>query len=274
MITPDEPRRPVALVTGASSGIGKATATALHRAGYRVFGTSRRPSAELFGDVTMLPCDVRDDASVAKLVEAVTTDAGGIDLLVNNAGIGLLGGAEESSAAQAAALFDVNVFGIVRVTNAVLPIMRRQGSGRIINLSSVLGVIPAPFSALYAATKHAVEGYSESLDHEVRGFGIRVVLVEPAYTRTSFDENLIKPDRELKLYEPTRAAVNSALQHAIEAGDAPEIVAEVVLKAAAARVPKRRYTAGKLARRVSLLRRFAPESVFDTGLRKQNGLPA
>jgi short-subunit dehydrogenase len=109
-------------------------------------------------------------------------------------GVGLLGAAEESSIAQAKALFDVNVFGVLRVTNAVLPAMRRQGKGRIINVSSVLGLIPAPYLALYASTKHAVEGYSESLDHEVRSFGIRIVLVEPAYTRTSFEDNTIAPD--------------------------------------------------------------------------------
>src|SRR5204863_7673293 len=98
------------------------------------------------------------------------------DLLVNNAGVGLVGGAEESSIEQARALFDVNVFGVFRVTNAVLPAMRRQGSGRIINVSSVLGLIPAPYSALYSSTKHALEGYSDSLDHESRAFGLSVTL--------------------------------------------------------------------------------------------------
>jgi NAD(P)-dependent dehydrogenase (short-subunit alcohol dehydrogenase family) len=147
----------------------------------------------------MLICDVTDDASVRKMVDEVLNKAGRIDLLVNNAGVGLLGGAEESSTSQAQALFDVNVFGVLRVTNAVLPTMRRQGKGRIVNLSSVQGFIPAPYFALYSSTKHAVEGYSESLDHELRPFGIRVVLVEPAYTRTSFEENLGKPDQLLDI---------------------------------------------------------------------------
>src|SRR5688572_16880370 len=184
MITMNKINPGVALVTGASSGIGRATAKALQNAGFRVFGTSRRAAAESSDGVTMLACDVTDDASVAKLVDEVLAKAGRIDLLVNNAGIGLLGGAEESSIAQAQALFDVNVFGVLRVTNAVLPTMRRQASGRIINMSSVMGLIPAPYLALYSSTKHALEGYSESLDHELRAFGIRVVLVEPAYTRT------------------------------------------------------------------------------------------
>src|SRR5947209_15555621 len=143
----------VALVTGASSGIGNATAKALQNAGFRVFGTSRRTATERSDGVTMLTCDVTDEASVAKAVGEVLAKAGRIDLLVNNAGIGLLGAVEESSAAQAQALFDVNVFGVLRVTSAVVPAMRRQGKGRIINLSSVLGLIPAPYSALYASSK-------------------------------------------------------------------------------------------------------------------------
>lgn len=263
----------VALVTGASTGIGHATAKALQNAGFRVFGTSRRAAAERSDGVTMLTCDVTDDASVAKLVEEVLAEAGRIDLLVNNAGIGLLGGAEESSTAQAQALFDVNVFGILRVTNAVLPAMRRQGKGRIVNLSSVLGLIPAPYSALYSSTKHAIEGYSESLDHELRPFGIRVVLVEPAYTRTSFEENLAKPDQLLDVYDAARAGMKVILRKAMETGDAPEVVARTVLKAATESVPRRRYAAGKVARQVSFLRRFVPASAFDKSLRKQNGLP-
>lgn len=263
----------VALVTGASSGIGRATAKTLQNAGFRVFGTSRRAAAENSDGITMLACDVTDDASVAKMVEEVLAKAGSIDLLVNNAGIGLLGGAEESSTAQAQALFDVNVFGVLRVTNAVLPAMRRQGEGRIVNLSSVLGLIPAPYSALYASTKHAIEGYSESLDHELRPFGIRVVLVEPAYTKTSFEENLLRPDRSLGIYDTVRAGMNAVTQKAIETGDAPDVVARTILEAATASAPKRRYAAGKMARQVSFLRRFVPESAFDKSLRKQNGLP-
>jgi NAD(P)-dependent dehydrogenase (short-subunit alcohol dehydrogenase family) len=265
--------RGVALVTGTSSGIGYATAKALQKAAYRVYGTSRGAATEGPNGVTMLTCDVTDDTSVAKLVDEVLAEAGRIDLLVNNAGIGLLGGAEESSTTQARALFDVNVFGVIRMTNAVLPIMRRQRKGRIVNLSSVLGFIPAPYSALYAATKHAIEGYSESVDHELRPFGIRVVLVEPAYTRTSFEENLVRPDHLLNIYDSARAGINQILRTAIKTGDAPEVVARTILKAATASVPRTRYAAGKMARQVSFLRRFVPASAFDKSLRKQNGLP-
>jgi len=266
--------RGVALVTGASSGIGLATARALRRNGYRVFGTSRKPMTDISDGITMLVCDVTDDRSVQKLVDDVVSRAGRIDLLVNNAGIGLLGGAEESSATQAKALFDVNVFGVVRLTNATLPVMRRQGAGRIINLSSILGLVPAPFNAFYASTKHAIEGYSESLDHEVRTQGIRVVLVEPGGIRTSFEDNLTRADRPLPAYDTARAGAERLMREVIEAGDAPEIVADMVVKASNATAPKRRYTVGKVAGQVRFIRRFLPESFVDKNLRKFNRLPA
>lgn len=264
----------VALVTGASSGIGLAIARELRRDGYQVFGTSRKPMADTPDGVTMLVCDVTDDESVQKVVDDVVSRAGRIDLLVNNAGIGLLGGAEESSAAQAKALFDVNVFGVVRLTNAILPIMRRQRKGRVINLSSILGLVPAPFSALYASTKHAIEGYSESLDHEVRTQGIRVVLVEPGATRTSFEESMTRPDHALPVYDTVRTDAEKLMREIVETGDTPEIVAKVVVRAANATAPKRRYTAGKVAGQVRFLRRFLPESFVDKNLRKFNKLPA
>ncbi|RXT54891.1 short-chain dehydrogenase/reductase [Bosea sp. Tri-44] len=266
--------RGVALVTGASSGIGLATAGALRRNGYRVFGTSRKAMAESSDGIDMLVCDVTDEESVRQTVDEVLSRAGRIDLLINNAGLGLLGGAEESSASQAQALFDVNVFGVVRLTNAVLPAMRRQRTGRIINMSSILGLIPAPFNALYASTKHAIEGYSESLDHEVRTQGIRVVLVEPGVTRTSFEENITRADQPLPLYDAVRADAEKLMREIVETGDAPEVVADTVVKAANTATPRRRYTAGKAARQVRFMRRFLPESLVDKSLRKFNRLPA
>ena len=178
--------RGVALVTGASTGIGRATAEALRDAGYRVFGTSRKSDPQSLHGITMLTADVTSDASVAKLVDDILSEAGRIDLLVNNAGFGVTGAAEESSIAQVRSLFETNFYGVVRVTNAVLPIMRKQRSGRILNIGSILGLIPAPYGAYYSATKHAIEGYSETLDHEVREFGVRVAIIEPGATRTSF----------------------------------------------------------------------------------------
>lgn len=266
-------RKKTAIVTGASSGIGLATARALQANGYRVFGTSRKAVIAPDGAYTMLTCDVTNEASIATLVETVLADTGRIDLLVNNAGLGMSGGAEESTIAQAQALFDVNLFGVVRATRAVLPVMRKQQGGRIVNISSVLGLIPAPFMAFYAASKHAMEGYSESLDHEVRGQGIRIVLVEPAYTRTSFGENMVTPDSQISIYATARASMETLLREVVKSADAPEIVAEAVVVAATAATPRRRYTAGKVARQITLLRRFAPANAFDKSLRKQMRLP-
>jgi len=266
--------RGVALVTGASSGIGLVTAQALRRDGYRVFGTSRKPMPDTADGITMLVCDVIDDASVQSVVDEVLSRAGRIDLLVNNAGLGLLGGAEESSVAQVQALFDVNLFGVIRMTNAVLPSMRRRGKGRIINIGSVLGLIPAPYAAHYSAAKHAIEGYSESLDHEVRAFNIRVSVIEPAFVRTVFDQNGIKPDSILNEYDRARADVDALLRDVMPKADLPDVVADVVVKAATDARPRRRYTAGKAAQQISLLRRFAPAEIFDKSLRKQFRLPA
>ncbi|MCJ2370979.1 oxidoreductase [Pseudomonas sp. RGM 3321] len=261
-----------AIVTGASSGIGRATAEALARAGYTVFGTSRK-IGDSDAQVSMLTCDVTADDSVRALVTAVLAQTGRIDLLVNNAGIGMLGGAEEFSIPQVQALFDVNLFGVMRMTNAVLPSMRQRGQGRIINIGSVLGLIPAPYSAHYSAVKHALEGYSESLDHEIRVFNVRVSVIEPAYVRTVFDQNGIEPDSQLQAYDQARAGVRALLADVMPTADLPEVVAAVVLKAASDVRPRHRYAAGKTARQISLLRRFAPAGAFDKSLRKQFRLP-
>jgi len=217
----------------------------------------------------MLPLDVTSDASVEALVEKVLKKHGRIDLLVNNAGFGVApAGAEESSIEQARAIFETNFFGLVRMTRAVVPHMRAQGSGRIINISSVLGFLPAPYMALYAATKHAVEGYSESLDHELRTRGIRVSLVEPAYTNTQFDANALEADAKLDAYQAARLNAFAVAKAAIKSGDSPNVVANVVLNAASAAQPKIRYTAGPLAGRLRLLRRFAPAALVDMGIRR------
>jgi len=269
----EESKPAIAIVTGASSGIGLATAGALTEKGYRVFGTSRKATGEDVNGVTMLPCDVTDDDSVTKMVDEVLAKAGRIDLLVNNAGISLVAAAEDSSTKQAQDLFNVNVFGVMRVANAVLPTMRKQGSGRIVNISSVVGFLPAPFHTLYASTKHAIEGYSESLDHEVRTFGIRSVLVEPAFTRTSIDQSPMKADQPVSVYDGMRTNMESLLVAGIAKGDAPEIVARTILQAATDNFPNLRYTAGKSAAFLRFIRRFGSAAFVDKSLRKFNKLP-
>jgi NAD(P)-dependent dehydrogenase (short-subunit alcohol dehydrogenase family) len=267
--------RKIALVTGASSGIGQAAAERLARGGYTVYGTSRRRAQAGQRSFEMLTLDVTSDASVEAVVSDVIRREGRIDLLVNNAGFSTApAGAEESSIEQAQSIFDTNFFGIVRMTRAVVPHMRRQGSGRIINISSVFGFLPMPYMALYVATKHAVEGYSESLDHELRTRGIRVVVIEPAYTKTQFDTNLLEPDSKLDEYREARAALGKVLKEVMATGDEPSVVAEVVLKAATAARPRLRYTAGRLASRLRWLRRFAPAGLVDAGIRKNLRLDA
>jgi NAD(P)-dependent dehydrogenase (short-subunit alcohol dehydrogenase family) len=259
----------IALVTGASSGIGQATAHRLATAGYKVYGTSRRGARAGERSFEMLPLDVTSDASVEAAITTLMRLEGRIDLLVNNAGFGVApAGAEESSLEQARSIFETNFFGVVRMTRAVVPHMRRLRHGRILNIGSVLGFLPMPYGALYAATKHAIEGYSESLDHELRTWGIRVSVIEPAYTRTQFDANLLEPDAKLDEYREVRAAVAGTLIEVMAAADPPDVVADVVLRAASAVRPKLRYTAGRLANRLRLLRRFAPAGVLDAGIRR------
>src|SRR6266496_4220230 len=256
--------KPVALVTGASSGIGKAASLALVEAGFEVVGTSRKASGVAQRDgVTFLDLDVTSDASVSTLVRGVIERFGRIDVLVNNTGTGAAGAAEESSVAQDQRVFDINFFGLVRMTKAALPYMRAAGTGRIINISSVLGLVPAPYMASYAATKHAIEGYSESVDHEVREYGVRVLLVEPAYTRTGFDTNALQPDVPMPVYAERRHVFDGVMAAAMAGGDDPATVAKAIVAAAIDPKPKLRHTAGSRAGRVSALRRFVPARAFD-----------
>lgn len=265
----------IALVTGASSGIGEITALSLAKAGYTVYGTSRRGATVTNPSFKMLALDVTSDESVQAAVSEVLRLHGRIDLLVNNAGFGVApSAAEESSIEQAQAIFDTNFFGIVRMTRAVVPHMRKQRSGRIINIGSVLGFLPMPYMALYAATKHAVAGYSESLDHELRTWGIRVSVIEPAYTKTQFDANLLEPDAKLTEYQAIRDALNQRMKQVLAGADDPEIVANTIVKVAQVTDPDLRYTAGGLAARLKLLRRFAPAGLVDAGVRKDLRLDA
>jgi short-subunit dehydrogenase len=261
----------VALVTGASSGIGEAAARALVGAGFTVYGTSRRATAgETRGEVVFLPLDVTDEESVAEAVREVLERSGRIDVLVNNAGIGSSGASEESSVAQDRIVFDVNVFGLIRMTKAVLPHMRGQKEGRVINMSSVGGFAPQPFMASYVASKHAVEGYSESLDHEVRELGVRILLVEPFNTSTGFDASVVRGENPLPVYERGRQTFEAILAEGMKTGSDPAVIAKVIVAAATDPKPKLRYTAGSGAGRVSMLRRLVPARIFDKQIRKIN----
>jgi len=261
----------IAIVTGASSGIGQAAAERLASAGYKVYGTSRRGAQGLQGQrgFEMLALDVTSDESVLAAVNQVLQREGRIDLLVNNAGFGVApAAAQESSMQLAQSIFDTNFFGMVRMVRAVVPHMRQRGSGRIINISSVLGFVPMPYMALYSASKHAMEGYSESLDQELRTQGIRVSLVQPAYIKSAFDANQLQPDEALDEYRDLRAGLDRRVKEALEGADGPGVVADTVLRVALAASPKVRYTSGALAGRLRFLRRFAPAALMEAGVRK------
>src|SRR5438132_10510606 len=230
------------LVTGVTSGIGREIAQLLAERGARVFGTVRDPqSANPIRGVEIVRMEVTDDASVNEAVQSIVRKAGPIQQLVNNAGYAASGALEETSIDEARQQFETNFFGVLRVTNAVLPTMRQTGYGRIVNISSVVGFLPAPYMGIYTASKHALEGYTETLDHEVRQFGVRAILVEPAYTKTKINGNS-KPARgALEVYAAERKRVTELVERETEHGDDPRMVAETVWTALTAASPRLRY---------------------------------
>ena len=258
-----------ALVTGVSSGIGRQIAQLLAERGARVFGTVRNPkSASSISGVELVSMDVTDDASVNAAVQSIERKASPIQLLVNNAGYSFMGALEETSVDEARQQFETNLFGVLRVTNAVLPGMRQQGFGRIVNISSVLGFLPSPYMGIYAASKHAVEGYTETLDHEVRRFGVRALLVEPAYTKTNLSGNTKSAKISLEAYADERKRMTEMTLQSIERGDDPQRVADAVLNALTVKSPRLRYPVGKGVA-LSRMRRFVPAGMFDKSFRKQ-----
>lgn len=262
----------VVVVTGVSSGIGRATALKFSEQGCRVFGSVRSiEKAQPIAGIELVEMDIRDDASVQRGIQTIIAQAHRIDVLVNSAGVTLLGAAEETSIAEAQALFDTNLFGLLRTIKTVLPHMRAQRSGRIVNISSVLGFLPAPYMALYSASKHAVEGLSETLDHEVRQFGIRVALVEPSFTKTNLDLNAPQTVSRIADYAKELGVVSQAIQQAVQKAPAPDGVATTIVEAALGRWKMRRTPKGE-ASLLAKLRRFMPAGPVEKGLRKTFGL--
>ncbi|MDC7713982.1 oxidoreductase [Vogesella sp. LYT5W] len=262
----------VVLITGVSSGIGRATAGKFAEQGCCVFGTVRNTAkAQAIPGVTLIEMDIRDDASIARGIQTIIQLAQRIDVLVNSAGTTLLGAAEATSIAEAQTLFDTNLFGLLRVIKAVLPHMREQRSGRIVNVSSVLGFLPAPYMALYSASKHAVEGLSETLDHEVRQFGIRVALVEPSFTKTNLDLNAPQTASRIPDYDAELGVVTRAIQDNVQKAPDPDGVAATIVNAALG-AWKMRHTPKGEASLLARLRRFMPAGPVEKGLRKTFGL--
>jgi NAD(P)-dependent dehydrogenase (short-subunit alcohol dehydrogenase family) len=262
-------KNPIALVTGVSSGIGRETALLLAQRGARVLGSIRRQHlSETLAGIELVHLDVTDEQSVTTAVQSFLQKAGGIQVLVNNAGYALAGAVEETSVEKARQQFETNFFGVMRLVQAVLPVMRRQGYGRIVNISSMAGLLPIPYRGIYSASKHALEGYTESLDHEVRQFGIRAVLIEPTFTRTRIETNRKVAHAHLSVYSEQEERVNAAIEEKTARGDQPRVVAEAVCAAVEAVRPRLRYPVGGGVG-LSRLRRFVPERMFDRQFRRQ-----
>ena len=253
----------VVLVTGVSSGIGRETAQLLAQRGFTVFGSARNPGrVEAVPGVELVRLDVTDNASVIESVHSVIRRTGRLDALVNNAGYALVGALEESGIQEAHEQFETNFFGVLRMVNAVLPTMRDQLSGRIVNISSVVGIIPEPYMGLYVASKHALEGYTETLDHEVRQFGIQVSLVEPGFTRTSFGANGKTTGMILSAYADQREQALAFIQRQVLNGADPRQVAKAVLHSLTAASPRLHYRVGIPVKLVIALKALLPEAAF------------
>ena len=251
----------VALVTGASSGFGQATAALLVAQGFRVFGTSRAPAHNEASSVELLPLDVRSETSVQTCVQTILERSGRIDLLVNNAGFAQAGALEETSLEEAQAQFDTNVFGVLRMLKAVIPVMRKQGSGQIITVSSLLGAVAMPYLGLYAASKFALEGMIEGLSDELRPFHIKVSLVEPTFFRTKFDAR--PPAASLAAYASARQSMMRFVRQAVEQGPDPEQVARRIVQLATSVDPPLRSYVGPRANLLVALRHWLPSRLFE-----------
>ncbi len=260
------------LITGASAGIGRVTAETLAAAGYRVFGTSRKPRGQEVAGVEMLALDVQSDESVKGCVDSLLTRAGRLDILINNAGYGLYGAAEETSIAEAKAQLETNFFGVLRVTNAALPAMREQKRGKIVNISSLAGVFSVPCHALYSASKFALEGYTEGLRYELGPFGIHVSLVQLSYTNTSFAASINYPENTLQAYDAMRKKVTDYSLKALERGDSPEDIAKVIIRVVGEKNPKLRYRAGSQTAALNLVRRLVPHALIERVMRRRYSL--
>jgi NAD(P)-dependent dehydrogenase (short-subunit alcohol dehydrogenase family) len=266
----------VVLITGASAGFGKACAERLSELGHRVYGTSRRanfpdaPDLENHADPLMIPMDVCDDDSVRRAVEFVLKHAGRIDVVVNNAGVGLAGSVEDTSVEEARALFETNFFGVLRVCRAVLPNFRAQKSGLIVNVSSLGGLVTIPFQGFYSASKYALESMSDALRMELRPFGVRVTLLEPGDFKTEFTENRVFSDEsgEGSAYHENCQRAVSVMEHDERNGSDPRQLADLLAKIVTSRSPRNRYPVGGLGERLAVAaRRVLPSALIDKALR-------
>ena len=259
------------LVTGASSGMGKDFALTLAQQGYRVYAAARRLEKMEHmktAGVTPLKMDITKDEDIQAVVKTIADDAGGVDILINNAGFGMYGAVEDTSIDDARYQFEVNLFGLARLTQLVLPSMRDKGAGKIINISSIGGKIYTPLGAWYHATKHGLEGWSDSLRLETAQFGIDVVIVEPGAIKTEFGDVMGGPMMERSgktAYAKLAKGLSKALKQANEGsgGSEPKVITDLILKAVKSDKSKTRYAAGKYAAQLLFMRRWFSDRLFD-----------
>jgi NAD(P)-dependent dehydrogenase (short-subunit alcohol dehydrogenase family) len=272
----DRENQRIALVTGASSGIGQACAAHLAARGFRVYGTSRRPAASVNpGGVIMLTADVTEDSSVEQAVATVLEREGQLHVAVNNAGMGIAGPLETTTTEQAKSQLEVNFFGALRVCRAVLPAMRNQRNGYIVNIGSIGGLIAIPYQAMYSASKFALEGMSEALRMEVRPFGIRVVLIEPGDHKTAITKNrtVSAITGSADVYRSSFQSALAKTAHDEQSGPGPEHIAHLLYRIVNQRNPRLRYTVGPIPQRAAVwLKRLAPNSLLEYGIRSYYNL--
>ena len=272
-----EQRKAVVLITGASSGIGQACAVHLAEQGYRVYGTSRRElQTPLQNTFSMIPMDVTDDLSVQRGVDLVFDRERRIDVVVNNAGIAIAGAAENTSMNEVREQMDVNFLGPVRVCRAVMPIMRRQRSGHIINIGSIGGLIGIPYQAMYSASKFALEGFTESLRLEVRPFGIWVVMIEPGDHKTplTFNRRRTVASEKDQVYGTSFEAAIQHMARDEQSGPGPEGISCLIHRIIRTANPRLRYTIGPISQRAAVFtKRVFPYSVIECGMRAYYRLP-
>jgi NAD(P)-dependent dehydrogenase (short-subunit alcohol dehydrogenase family) len=280
--SPNNQQALVAVVTGSSSGIGLATSLALARNGYLTYATMRnlakRDSVQSTAEkqhlsIRTVQLDVTDENSVKNAIQSILSESGRIDLLVNNAGYGLTGALEDIRIDEIRALYETNLFGVIRVTQAVLPTMRKQGSGRIINISSGAGRIGYPGGSAYVSSKFALEGLSESMAYEIEQFGIRTVLVEPGFVRTNFGENIVITKKAQDPNSPYSQMMmqmksSSYRRRMIENASDADLVASVVVEAATAKEPNLRYLAGKDVQQMVAAKKNMSDEEFQKMIRQ------
>lgn len=255
----------IILVTGASSGIGKATARKLLQQGHTVYVAARRVEAmqDLKSEGAIpLRMDITDEFEVAAVVERIRTEHGALDVLINNAGYAIYGSVEETSIDDARAQFEVNLFGLARLTQLLIPAMRERRRGTIVNISSMGGKIYTPLGAWYHAAKHAVEGWSDALRIELKSFGINVVVIEPGIIATEFGDVMTQPMLDRSGQGPY-AALAQAIARSTAPMSAPTVVADAIARAVRARRPRTRYVAGNLARPLMFIRKYFGDRVYD-----------